>query len=112
MRHADIDPDALGKLPPSVQLAQITAFRDRKTASNRARFRDAAACPVGFSGVQMKSFLEGTAFRAKVDKMRESMNAAAGFGAEGAKPIASLTGRSFIFKDAADGALLMRSVTV
>jgi hypothetical protein len=110
LRADVLDADALGKLPPSKQLEQITKFRDRQTTANRIKFREASACPIDFASVQMESFLKRTEFRQKVDKMRDSMNAAAGFGEEGAKPIASLSGRSFVFRDTADGARLLCAV--
>ena len=89
-----------------MQLEQITKYRDRQTTANRVKFREASTDATNFSSVQMESFLKRTEFRQKVDKMRDAMNLAAGFGEEGAKPIASLTGRSFVFKDAADGTTL------
>ena len=104
-----LDAEVLGKLPPSVQLEQITKLRDRQTTANRIKFREASTDSTNFSAIQMQSFLKRTEFRQKVDRMRDAMNKAAGFGEEGAQPIASLSGRSFIFKDGADGALVAAS---
>lgn len=102
-----LDADALGKLPPSKQMEEIAKFRDHQTTANRIRFREASTCPIDFASVQMESFLQRSEFRQKVDRMRDQMNAAAGFGEEGARPIASLAGRSFVFKDSADGEPLL-----
>ena len=96
---AALDAEALGRLPPSVQIEEIGKMRDRQTTANRVKFREAAECPIGFSAIQMESYLKRTQFRQKVDAMRDAMNAAAGFGGDGAQPLAAQSGRAFVLQD-------------
>lgn len=105
----ELDAEALGRLPPSVQLEHIAKFRDRQTMANRVRFREASANPNGFSSVQIDSFLERSRFREKVDAMRDDMNRAAGFGGDSARPVASQAGKQYLLTNDAAGARSARA---
>jgi hypothetical protein len=86
-----------------MQLEIITKVRDRQIAANRIKFQDVTDNISGFSSVQMTTYLARTQFRRKVDAIRDKMNADAGFGEGGAKPVAALAGRKYVLTDSAPG---------
>lgn len=100
-----VDAELLRALPPSLQMEVVTRLRDSQLVQNRAQFQDPDLDMQGFAAAQMRSYLKRTDLRREVDRVRDRMNAAAGYGIGGAaaRPIASQAGRAFILQDHAEG---------
>eukprot|EP00892_Ulva_mutabilis_P010526 jgi/Ulvmu1/7846/UM004_0076.1 len=66
----ELDPAAVGQLPPSLQLEVLTRHREQQATLNRARFQAASSNAEGFSALQMRSYIKQTELRRKMDAVR------------------------------------------
>lgn len=80
---ADIDPEVLSTLPPSMQFDVMLKMREQQMAVNREAFVQRAAVPQDFSQFQLQTYLKATALRRKMDDIKDAMNAAASGAAHG-----------------------------
>ena len=92
-----LDPEVLASLPPSVQLEFMEKYREHVTAENRERFQDADV-PRDFSKMQMDSYIQRCEVRRKVDKIKDDMNASAGFQGAG-RALPGEAGREFVLTE-------------
>ena len=92
-----LDPEVLASLPPSVQLEFMEKYREHVTAENRERFQDADV-PKDFSKMQMDSYIQRCEVRRKVDKIKDDMNASAGFQGAG-RALPGEAGREFVLTE-------------
>ena len=92
-----LDPEVLASLPPSVQLEFMEKYREHVTAENRERFQEADV-PQDFSKMQMDSYIKRCEVRRKVDKIKDDMNASAGFQGVG-RSLPGEAGREFVLAE-------------
>ena len=92
-----LDPEVLASLPPSLQLEFMEKYREHVTAENRERFQDADV-PRDFSKMQMDSYIQRCEVRRKVDKIKDDMNASAGFQGAG-RALPGEAGREFVLTE-------------
>lgn len=92
-----LDPEVLASLPPSVQLEFMEKYREHVTAENRERFQEADV-PQDFSKMQMDSYIKRCEVRRKVDKIKDDMNASAGYQGVG-RSLPGEAGREFVLAE-------------
>lgn len=92
----ELDPAAVGQLPPSLQLEVLTKHREQQAQLNRARFQEASKNAAGFSALQMTSYIKQTELRRKMEAVRASSNKARSSAAKG----------HFVLEDHEQGAML------
>lgn len=95
MISGDLDPVAVGQLPPSLQLEVLTKHREQQAAFNRARFQEASRNAESFSALQMTSYIKQTELRRKMEAVRASSAQAQSTTAKG----------HFVLEDHAQGEL-------
>ena len=72
-----VDPAVLSTLPPSIQMEVMDKMREQRTNENRTKFHQASSsAPSNFSTLQLETYLQGCAFRKKMDGIKDRMNAA------------------------------------
>ncbi|KAK9806600.1 hypothetical protein WJX73_007536 [Symbiochloris irregularis] len=93
-----LDPAVLSTLPPSLQLELMGKLRESKTYRNREEFASRTGNPLGFSTFQMQQYLDTSAVRRKMDRLKDEMNAKAmaGKGGVQAHRIAAQPDREYI----------------
>lgn len=98
--EGELDPAAVGQLPPSLQLEVLTKHREQQAQLNRARFQEASKSAEGFSSLQMSSYIKQTELRRKMEAVRASSGNGSG------NRMASKAGGHFVLEDHAEGVFL------
>ncbi|KAK9904154.1 hypothetical protein WJX75_005482 [Coccomyxa subellipsoidea] len=94
----ELDPVVMSTLPPSMQLDLLTKMRENKIYENREKFARHANQPASFSSLQMQEYLKASAFRRKIEGVKDALNASAAAGGAVARRIAAEEGREYILQ--------------
>jgi len=86
----ELDPAVLSTLPPSVQFEIMQKLREEQFNRNRVKFQAVASNAAAFSETQLSAYLKASAFRRKLDTIRDSQNSES-------RKLANDAGREYIY---------------
>lgn len=97
---AEMDPQALSALPPSMQFDVLLKMREKQNITNREQYTQAQD-PSDFSSMQISAYLKSTQFKQRIEDIRGVINAEAQPDKDNAgRPIMTEAGREYILRTA------------
>lgn len=97
---AEMDPQALSALPPSMQFDVLLKMREKQNIANREQYTQAQD-PSDFSSMQISAYLKSTQFKQRIEDIRGVINAEAQPDKDNSgRPIMTEAGREYILRTA------------
>mmetsp|Transcript_9239 Transcript_9239/g.56168 ORF Transcript_9239/g.56168 Transcript_9239/m.56168 type:complete len:317 (-) Transcript_9239:6098-7048(-) len=97
---AEMDPQALSELPPSMQFDVLLKMREKQNIANREQYTQAQD-PSDFSSMQISAYLKSTQFKQRIEDIRGVINAEAQPDKDNSgRPVMTEAGREYILQTA------------